>query len=276
MKTIRHTITAALLAGAAMLAPAASASADDAARPLTGRVTVEWDKVSKKQRPFQRALRRSGSVQRIVAEINRRYALPNDIPIYFTNQLRIGPAYLPEVPLQGGGTTSFITFPGSFYTDAAQHIRKVLPRYRGKRLKRLVNYAIEFVVAHEIGHALVDHLDLPVTGKEEDAVDGFAAYLLANTKGFGPRSALSAALFFAGLAESRDQHDYADEHSLDAQRVYQFLCWVYGSNPRTFRSLVGKDGLPKQRAMRCTREWRQLNRSWTRLMEPHAKQPQGA
>lgn len=35
----------------------------------------------------------------------------------------------------------------------------------------------EFVLYHEVGHALIDMLDIPVLGKEEDAVDGFAAVL---------------------------------------------------------------------------------------------------
>ena len=32
-----------------------------------------------------------------------------------------------------------------------------------------------FTIYHELGHGLVDLLGLPVIGREEDAVDGFAA-----------------------------------------------------------------------------------------------------
>ena len=35
-----------------------------------------------------------------------------------------------------------------------------------------------FVFLHEVGHALIDILDIPTTGKEEDAVDDLAAVLL--------------------------------------------------------------------------------------------------
>jgi len=272
MLSIRHTLTAALLAGAALLAPAAGASAADETTPPSGRVVVEWDRVSKRQRPLQEALRRSGSIQRIAAEINRRYALPRDIPIVFSNQIEIGPAYIPNVRLEDGRRLSFIHFPGSFLTLTYDIMRKELKGIRSIRPKRAMIYAYEFVAAHELGHALVHQLDIPVTGKEEDAVDGFAAYLLANTRGFGPRSALAAAIFFAGMSRKPTDDDYADEHSLTQQRTYQFLCWIYGSDRRTFRSIVGKDGLPKRRAVRCPSEWRQLNRSWSRLLAPHEKQ----
>ena len=39
---------------------------------------------------------------------------------------------------------------------------------------------VAFVLVHEIGHALVDVLDLPVVGQEEDAVDQLATIFLAD------------------------------------------------------------------------------------------------
>lgn len=35
-----------------------------------------------------------------------------------------------------------------------------------------------FIALHEVGHALVDVLELPITGREEDAVDQLSAWLL--------------------------------------------------------------------------------------------------
>ena len=46
-----------------------------------------------------------------------------------------------------------------------------------------VNYytlnVVDYVLFHEVGHALVDIYDLPITGMEEDAVDQFSAYVNA-------------------------------------------------------------------------------------------------
>lgn len=270
MPSIRRTITAALLTGAATLAVASSAPAADAPVAASGRVEVEWDKVTKGARPYARALRRSGAIERVAAAVNDRYALPNDIPIVFSSQIEQGPAYFPDVRIDGR-RMSFIHFPGSFLELEVAIMRRELRGVKVLRPIPAMIYANEFVVAHELGHALTDQLDLPVTGKEEDAVDGFAAYLLANTRGFGPRSALSAAVLFDGLSHTPSDDDYADEHSLSQQRVYQFLCWIYGSDRRAFRSIVGPDGLPRARAVRCASEWKQLNNSWSRLMEPYLK-----
>lgn len=42
----------------------------------------------------------------------------------------------------------------------------------------MVTGAVFFAFLYELGHALVDQLELPVTGKEEDAVDQLAAVIL--------------------------------------------------------------------------------------------------
>ena len=43
---------------------------------------------------------------------------------------------------------------------------------------RYVRANVRFMVLHELGHALVDLFDLPVTGRQEDAVDQLAAILM--------------------------------------------------------------------------------------------------
>lgn len=271
MRPLRRTVIAGLLGAAAALGAASAASAADPAPGTgTGRVVVEWEKVQKKARPAARALRSSRAIERVAAIVNKRIALPRDLPIYITGELDLGPAYLPDLKLDDGSVQSFIVFPGSFLIDEMSMLKRYL---RGEALKprTAMIWANQFVTAHELGHALVHQLDLPVTGKEEDAVDGFAAYLLTNDKRFGIKPALGATLLFDAMASTPTERDYADEHSLTQQRVYQFLCWIYGSAPKQNRDLLGKGGLPRARAVRCRDEWRQLNRSWDRLLAPHLK-----
>src|SRR5687768_10895622 len=91
--------------------------------------------------------------------------------------------------------------------------------------------AFMFVFFHEIGHALVDVLELPVTGREEDAVDQLSTWLLIT--GEVEDAVVNGALVFEVSASKSDEvtHDeFADEHSLDDQRVYNILCWLYGSD----------------------------------------------
>ena len=131
--------------------------------------------------------------------------------------------------------------------------------------------AFVLVLFHELGHALVHVLDLPITGREEDAVDQLAAWAMIDDD-TGDEAVLSAALSYYVSAEQSgneiDDSTFADEHSLDKQRFFNLVCWVYGSNPEKHDGLVGDDFLPEARAERCPGEYEQIDKSWSRLLEP--------
>src|SRR5262249_501399 len=40
----------------------------------------------------------------------------------------------------------------------------------------------QFVLGHELGHAIIRQLNLPLTGLEEDSADGFATFFTVNDK----------------------------------------------------------------------------------------------
>lgn len=73
----------------------------------------------------------------------------------------------------------------------------------------------------------------------------------------------------AALSESYGELAYWDEHSLDAQRLFDVACLVYGSDPEGWSHLVRPDLLPAQRARVCPAEFRQKSLAWDRLLEPH-------
>jgi hypothetical protein len=124
------------------------------------------------------------------------------------------------------------------------------------------------VALHEAGHALVDVLELPVTGREEDAVDQLSAWLLIEADDVD--SVLGAAASYY-TEEDAGEDDYADEHSLDRQRYFNLLCWAYGSNPDDSAHLIETWELPEARAERCQEEYAQLDKSWSRLLAPHLR-----
>ena len=133
-----------------------------------------------------------------------------------------------------------------------------------------------FIFLHEFGHALAHLLDLPITGKEEDAVDDFATLVLINA---GEQMAAASAIgHFGSLADayesgSAEELAFWDEHSLSAQRVYSIACLLYGSDPEAFAEMVGEDGLPEGRAVRCPEEFQQKSRAWDKLLGPHLANP---
>jgi hypothetical protein len=82
-----------------------------------------------------------------------------------------------------------------------------------------------------------------------------------------------AALFDAWAAnrEEFSAEDFWDEHSLNEQRTYSILCWIYGSNPEAFTPLAEAVEIPESRAARCQSEFQQIALSWSRLLEPHLR-----
>jgi hypothetical protein len=137
----------------------------------------------------------------------------------------------------------------------------------------LLSGTFVFLTLHEVGHALVHVLALPITGREEDAADQFATVALLESGGEGEQAAVSAAVWFALNARGRrvSTLHYADEHSLDAQRFYNILCWIYGADPARQASLVQQGYLPHERARRCPSEHQQMARSWDLLLAPHLR-----
>lgn len=137
---------------------------------------------------------------------------------------------------------------------------------------------LRFILLHESGHALIDLLDLPAVGREEDSVDQLAAVLLLShvddkeTKNDIARVLQLASVWFKVNSQSSGSPDvasFADEHSLDAQRYFNLLCMVYGLDPEDNGAIVDNGMLPKERAARCPDEASKINRSWARLILPH-------
>lgn len=128
-----------------------------------------------------------------------------------------------------------------------------------------------FVMLHELGHAIVDVLEIPVLGREEDAIDQFAALAFSEE----PVMATWAADFWSGRGSTRGRFvslgAFADEHSLSEQRFFNIICWTYGADPEVRRFLIDRSGLPEERAVRCPQEYEQLKSAWERLLTPSLK-----
>lgn len=137
----------------------------------------------------------------------------------------------------------------------------------------LVTGTLVFALMHELGHGLIDVLNLPITGREEDAVDQLATVLLMQQGATGDSLAFGAVGWFASDAH-RSQLDalaFADDHGFDLQRVYNIICWIHGRNPDRYPELIEDGWLPEHRRDRCPMEYRRLAESWRRLLSPYRR-----
>ncbi|MCB9563248.1 MAG: DUF4344 domain-containing metallopeptidase [Kofleriaceae bacterium] len=125
-----------------------------------------------------------------------------------------------------------------------------------------------FAFFHEAGHGLIHQLDLPATGREEDAVDQFATVILIAGGDQAVSMALAGAYWFQLQTKSGNETPFWDEHAFDGQRFYNILCWIYGSDPDKYAGFVSSGNLPEQRAARCQEEYAKTKKSWEKLLEP--------
>jgi hypothetical protein len=128
--------------------------------------------------------------------------------------------------------------------------------------------AIFFIIYHEIGHGLSHLLRLPILGREEDAVDSIASYLILRAK--TPVQSVEGTLwFFVRGVREPSLSDYAGVHSLGPQRAFTLLCQALGKDREQFAALAAKVRLPKERAERCEAEYSQLKYSVRTLLGRH-------
>jgi hypothetical protein len=128
--------------------------------------------------------------------------------------------------------------------------------------------ALTFCTFHEMGHALINELDLGVTGKEEDAVDELAALILIDNK--KPNWAIDGTTAMTLLTAKSDttKPAFFDEHSLSPQRLGDIMCMVYGSDPKKYADME-QDKELAPRLPKCEKFFDQKDKAWTTMLEPH-------
>ena len=121
---------------------------------------------------------------------------------------------------------------------------------------------------HETGHALFSIYRVPILGREEDAADQIAGFVMLQ---FGTDVARITIKGAAWKWASRDWADpaYHDVHSTPQQRFYNYLCMGYGGNPQAFQQFVDLGWLPKWRVPGCAREYRQASLAFEKTILPY-------
>ena len=130
------------------------------------------------------------------------------------------------------------------------------------------------VSLHEVAHALFDMLELPVLGREEDAADQVAAYIMLQIGELEARRLIIGTAYAYKTDEKRSGpcrplEDYSSEHSTPAQRGFNVLCIAYGADSKQFADIVSRGYLPQARAEYCEEEYEQVQDAFEILIRPH-------
>src|SRR5262249_52542223 len=122
---------------------------------------------------------------------------------------------------------------------------------------------VVITVLHEVAHAVFDLLKVPVWGREDDAADKVAGFIVLQ---FGKEVAwrtITGVAWFLSQASENARVNYADIRPATAQRFYNILCIAYGSDTKTFGFLSPSASgqtvyLPAKRAEDCKYEYAQI------------------
>jgi hypothetical protein len=175
--------------------------------------------------------------------------------------------------------------PGSFQArlDEATRALASYPKLKNvsdqkrQQLTEFVVGNVLFAFVHEMAHALVHEMDLPVLGKEEDAADTFAGLtMLKMGTSLSHRVVVEAskAWFMMDKRDRREgtQPDAWDAHGLDEQRAYHIVCLLVGSNKEQFKDLADETNLPEERRETCEiYDYKVASLSWQKALQSHRR-----
>lgn len=126
---------------------------------------------------------------------------------------------------------------------------------------------------HELGHGLIDILDLPVLGREEDAADTLSTLLIDaiwdedSAVALTYDTSLAWRLYAAEAEAGGEPLPYWDTHSVDMQRYFNHLCLFYGARPDERDDVARELDLPEDRAEGCAEEFDLASASWGAMLE---------
>jgi hypothetical protein len=200
------------------------------------------------------------AIEKLVSDLNQRLRLPFDIYVVFVDCESPDAFYDPETH----DVTLCYQLIDDYYDLFAKKLKDKI------KLDDAVKAATVATFFHELGHGLVDAWKIPITGREEDAVDQLSTLVLIEATENGEQMALDGALTFKLYADAEKYEKiYWDEHSLDEQRFFDTICLVYGHDVKKYSYLVKNGTLPEERASVCSEEYARANSSWRQLLAPY-------
>jgi len=161
--------------------------------------------------------------------------------------------------------------------DAVPHLKDLSPDAKRQLIEFVIGNTL-FVVAHELGHGVINEMNMPVLGREEDAADSFAIVSALNMgQWFSDRVLMEVTKgwFLSHKRDKKEQNTltFYGEHSLDLQRAYNIVCFMVGSDPEKYKTLAEVTEFPEQRQESCVYEWKNTSWSWEEMLKKHLRAP---
>jgi len=192
-------------------------------------IVYQDDAIQPENRDAIKKIKDSGAFERMADRLTKAVALPHDLLVVITDKLPNG-IDDPTTELDGRR----IFWPAAFLKQTYDALTEFLPEVvRDKGAPTAIAqesftadvlnvWGNQFILGHELGHAVIHQLELPLTGLEEDFADGFATFFTVNDKDTGPNAALAAAVLFDAMGSKRPNltlEDFSSDHAVILQRA---------------------------------------------------------
>lgn len=208
---------------------------------------------------YENVLAQSGLLEQIASDVDAAVALPRE------TTLVVQDARSPDLVYEPASATILVPIQWLVYLDTLFFRAKLAQTTADQRT--LVLDATSLVVYHELGHALVDQLDLGPDGDRERAATDIATFLASRTSGAAGEVADGAATFASLLAKKQDAlsdavldaSGYWSTHFPDKLHFDDVVCWLYGSDPAGLAKAAAKAKLAQARLDGCADELAQVS-----------------
>lgn len=212
------------------------------------------------QAVYANNMRQGDSMRNLVTLINKHVKVDREVPIIARSCGTVNAFYNPN--------TREVILCYELMVDS--QMKRQREGINGGPLLQSIYAEAAFVLLHEVGHHLIHEYSLPVLGKEEDAADKIAAYILLASGGEavlkrGMRSFITPPRGLFSLATSSEP-DYSSVHGLPQQRLANIVCWGMGKSPAMFSDQIEVAKLSRSRLQGCTREYEMMKRDLTSLL----------
>lgn len=262
--------TCALWAALLGLACATPAAAQPDASARTDRVRIVYgEPLDARHLPIRQAMQERRILETVAGLLNA-FRLPRELTVEAQGCNGLESAWYAH-------GTAFFCYE---YVELIQrHSPKVATPGGVARADAIVGSVLDTIL-HETGHGVIEMLDIPVLGREEDAADFFSVYLMLQFPPEDAKRLIEGVAFTMGSEGRQDLQGkvgpkmFAGPHGANAQRHYNVLCLAYGADPALF-GYTFPAGLPPWRAKDCGDEWSLLKRSFDKLIiAPHVDEGQ--
>ena len=142
---------------------------------------------------------------------------------------------------------------------------------RADTLRFAINNSL-FTLYHEVGHLLIDKMKLPLLGREEDAADNIATWLLLQKGTPDANQALEDAAegwMMSGMlyGSEFDDDDFAAGYTPDRHRSLQIVCMMVGADGSAFRPVANSFSMQPDKQRSCHFDYEVIDRSIGALLK---------